>query len=208
LTSPGAARREHEDTMAEAQDTTLGSTSDRARDDADLELVGLTAAELPGLSLADLRAQRDEAIEAETGLSYLRRLVQGPLDLVRRELERRAAGGHGDVAQLVEDLPDVLAESGRSGGGRLPRTLEPTEIDAELAGELDRLTAGGTVVADLPARSDDELVALAADLDALERTVSSRRRRLHRTIDALNGELAGRYRSGDATVEGTLSSPS
>ena len=190
--------------MAEAQDT----TSDSGRDDADLELVGLVTADLPGLSLGDLRSRRDETIEAETGLSYLRRLVQGPLDLVRRELERRAEGGHGDVAQLVEDLPGVLAEHGRSGGGRLPRTLEPTEIDPELAGDLDRLTRGGSIVADLPARSDEELVALATDLDALERTVSGRRRRLHRTIDVLNGELARRYRSGDATVEGTLSSGS
>jgi hypothetical protein len=190
--------------MAEAQDT----TPDRGSDDADLELVGLTTAELPGLALADLRSRRDEAIEAETGLSYLRRLVQGPLDLVRHELDRRAAGEHGDVAQLVEDLPEVLAESGRGSGGRLPRTLEPTEIDPELAAQLDRLTKGGSVIAELPAHSDDQLVALAAELDALERTVSARRRRLHRTIDALNGELAGRYRSGAATVEGTLSSGS
>jgi hypothetical protein len=124
---------------------------------------------------------------------------------VRRELDRRAAGSRGDVGQLVDDLPGVLTEAGRGGGGRLPRTLEPTEIDAELAGELDRLTQGGARVAALPSEDDEALVALANELDALERAVSQRRRRLHRTIDVLNGELARRYRTGDATVEGTLS---
>ena len=74
--------------MAEAQDTTPDSGSD----DADLELVGLVSADLPGLSLGDLRSRRDETIETETGLSYLRRLVQAPLDMVRGELERRADG--------------------------------------------------------------------------------------------------------------------
>ena len=190
--------------MAEGHDTTSDSG-----DDADLELAGLRAADLPGLTLPDLRAHRDEAVEAETGLSYLRRLVQGPLDLVRLELDRRAEGSRADVAQLVDDLPGVLAETGRGGGGgRLPRTLEPTEIDPELAGELDRLTKGGTFVAELPTHADDELVVLASELDALERTVSQRRRSLHRTIDVLNGELARRYRSGDATVDGTLSAGS
>jgi hypothetical protein len=175
-------------------------------EDNELELAGVRTADLPELPLAELRTLRDQAVATETGMSYLRRLVQGPLDLVRRELDRRAEGDRSDVSQLIEDLPAILAEHGRSAGtSRLPLTLEPSEVDAELAGELDRLTKGGTLIAGLPDEDDDELVELAAGLDALERTVSKRRRRLHRTIDVLNGELARRYRSGDATVEGTLS---
>ncbi len=159
------------------------------------------------LDLDDLRARRDAAVSAESGLSYLRRLVQGPLDLVRAELEHRAAGEQRDLATMVEQLPDVLTETGRAGvGGRLPRSLDPTSLDPELQAELDRLTDGGAKIADLPGESNDELVALAHDLDALERRISERRQALHREIDALNGELAERYRSGAATVEGALSS--
>lgn len=168
----------------------------------------IDAAELAGLDLTGLRARRDAAVEAETGLSYLRRLVQGPLDLVRAELEHRAAGEKRDIAALVEGLPEVLTETGRgAAGGRISRVLEPTEVDAGLTAELQDLTGGGARIADLPSESSESLVALAHDLDGLERRVSDRRKALHRTIDVLNGELAERYRSGAATVEGALSAP-
>lgn len=164
--------------------------------------------ELAALDLGELRTRRDEAVADENGLSYLRRLVQGPLDLVRVELERRAGGEHRDLAELVEDLPGVLAESARGGGGgRLPRDVDPDRVDPELGAELDRITRGGSRTAAVDAAGDDELVAYAAELDALEREVSGRRRALHRTIDQLNGELARRYRSGEATVESALASP-
>jgi hypothetical protein len=177
--------------------------------DDELELDGLTAADLPSLSLDDLRARRDAAVATETGLSYLRRLVQGPLDMVRGELEHRAGGERSDVAGLVEDLPGVLAETGRAGvGGRISLNLEPSEVDPELESELQRITRGGARTADVPAADDDDLVAFAAELDTLEREVSARRRRLHRAIDVLNGELARRYRTGEATVESALAAPS
>jgi hypothetical protein len=176
--------------------------------DGALELDGIGVDDLPTVSLVELRHRRDAAVSTETGLSYLRRLVQGPLDLVRGELESRAGGERHDLAGLVEGLTDVLSESGRgTAGGRIPMALEPSEIDAELAAELQRVTHGGLRTAEVATADDDELVAFAADLDALERLVSARRRALHRTIDVLNGELARRYRSGEATVESALSSP-
>lgn len=183
--------------------------SDAPIDDAEaLELAGIDPERVAELPIAELREGRDHAVETETGLSYLRRLVQGPLDLVRRELERRASGEHADIATLVEDLPSVLAEtSAHSAGGRLPRTLEPGEIDPELAAELDGLIRGGTRIAELPDAGDAELVDLAKDLDVLERKVSRKRRALHRTIDLLNGELARRYSTGEVTVESALADP-
>ena len=174
----------------------------------ELELDGVDVDDLASLSLADLRGRRDAIVSTETGLSYLRRLVQGPLDLVRGELESRAAGERRDLADLVDGLGDVLAESGRgTAGGRIPMRLEPGEIDAEMAAELQRVTEGGSRTAGVATADDDELVAFAAELDALERQVSAQRRRLHRTIDVLNGELARRYRSGEATVESAFASP-
>ncbi len=169
-----------------------------------LEVVGLTPDALSGLDLAELRETRDGAVRTETGLSYLRRLVQAPLDMVRGELERRAAGHPGDLATLVDDLPRILSEHSGSGSGRQPQTLEPTEVDPELSAELEAITEGGMRIAMLPTATDDELVELSGRLDELERRVSRRRRTLHRCIDVLNGELARRYGSGELTVEGAL----
>src|SRR6478735_5292617 len=169
-----------------------------------LQVVGLAPDQLVALPLADLRRARDGAVETETGLSYLRRLVQAPLDMVRGELERRAAGEPSDLATLVDDLPRILSEHSGSGGGRIPHTLQPTEIDPELAAELDTVTEGGMRIAMLPTASDDELVQMAGSLDSLERRVSRKRRLLHRTIDLLNAELARRYGSGELTPEGAL----
>lgn len=188
----------------------MPGTDDTPRPEGDgaLELDGIGVDDLPGLDLDDLRRRRDAAVSTETGLSYLRRLVQGPLDLVRGELESRAGGERRDLAGLVDGLGAVLSESGRgTAGGRIPMALEPSEIDPELAEDLRRVTLGGSRTADVATADDDELVAFAAELDALERRVSARRRSLHRTIDVLNGELARRYRSGEATVEGALTTP-
>lgn len=169
-----------------------------------LQVAGLSPDGLDAVALPELRHARDAAVETETGLSYLRRLVQAPLDMVRGELERRAAGQTSDLASLVEDLPRILSEHAGSGGGRMPHTLEPTEIDAELSVELDSVTQGGMRIAMLPTASDDELVEMAGSLDSLERRVSRKRRLLHRTIDLLNAELARRYGSGELTPEGAL----
>ena len=173
-----------------------------------LEVVGLSPDGIGAVDLAALRAARDGAVETETGLSYLRRLVQAPLDMVRGELERRAAGQTSDLASLVEDLPRILSEHAGGGGGRLPHTLEPNEVDPALKAELDAVTDGGMKIAMLPTASDDELVDLAGQLDTLERRVSRRRRLLHRTIDLLNAELARRYGSGEVTPEGALAEAS
>ena len=40
-------------------------------------------------SLAEVRALRDEAEQEEVDLSYIRRLLQGRMDIVRAELSRR-----------------------------------------------------------------------------------------------------------------------
>ena len=181
------------------------SDNDATIDDRSaLQVAGLSPDGLDAVGLPALRRARDGAVETETGLSYLRRLVQAPLDMVRGELERRAAGETSDLASLVDDLPRILSEHSGPGAGRMPQTLEPTEVDPELAAELEAVTQGGMRIAMLPTASDDELVELAGALDELERRVSLKRRLLHRTIDLLNAELARRYGSGELTPEGAL----
>ncbi len=158
--------------------------------------------ELQELPIDDVRSTRGALMAEETGLSYLRRLVQGPLDIVRKEQQLRADGEVADTAALVQDLPGLLADGPRSGGfGRLPQELEPSQIDPGLEAELASITDRLVGVADL---SDEELSAVAVDLSAFERRVSDRRGDLHTRIDELQGELTRRYRTGEASVDSLL----
>jgi hypothetical protein len=162
------------------------------------------ASDLADLPIDDLRALRTVCVDDETGLSYLRRMVQGPLDIVRGEITRRDAGGGSDLAGLVGDLPSLLADGTRAGdGGRLPHGLEPTRIDPGLQAELSSLL-GEADIASVTELDDDQLAEVARDLAAFERKVSERRRALHRLIDAYQAELTRRYRTGEASVESLL----
>ncbi len=71
--------------------------------------------------LSELRSRRDECLRAEVVLSYLRRILQGELDIVRAELELRSSGERSDPSRLVEDLPVILARQlkGEAGGGSI-----------------------------------------------------------------------------------------
>ena len=159
---------------------------------------------LPARPIAEIRAMRDDCTTVETGLSYLRRMVQGSLDIVSRELVRRAVGGHADRSTLIAELPGILAEGPRPDGvGRLPVTLDPDYVDPELAGELEDIVGGG-VVADVTTMDDPALAELQRRLESFEQRVSQRRQAFFDLIDALNGELARRYRDGEASVDSLL----
>ena len=154
--------------------------------------------------LDDVRAMRTECIDIETGFSYLRRMVQGPLDIVKREIERRANGESTDLATLLAELPDTLSDTPRPPGlGRLSQTLEPTRLDAALLDELDALVGSGRLgtVTDM---DDDALAALAAQLTSFELRVSDQRRAFFDIIDSLQAEIARRYRDGEASVDALL----
>lgn len=162
---------------------------------------------LDGLSdgaLPELRAMRAECQEVETGLSLLRRIVQGHLDIVGLELDRRAGGEDpGDRAELLARLPELLADrTAGPGPGRLVPLLAPEALDPALEVELRALIEGGA--ADVSSLADDALQALADGLAELEATLSVRRRELFERIDAVQAEIARRYRSGDASVDALL----
>ncbi|HKH88641.1 MAG TPA: hypothetical protein VKA05_07445 [Acidimicrobiales bacterium] len=69
--------------------------------------------------VAELRRRRDQCRRVEDLVSYLRRVVQGQLDLIHAEIEMRVTGSGGDDGRLVDDLPSILAGSpaGGAGGG-------------------------------------------------------------------------------------------
>src|SRR5437763_1248165 len=61
--------------------------------------------------IEEIRALRAECQQLEVDQSYLRRLVQGRLDIVRSEQARRVGGaGPSEVGDLVEHLPQILAD--------------------------------------------------------------------------------------------------
>src|SRR5207244_5429257 len=75
--------------------------------------------------MAEVRQLRRRAEQEEVNLSYTRRLLQGRLDIVRRELQRRAED---DGRSLVDLLPEILAEKGRGPAHGLGRhqTVQPS----------------------------------------------------------------------------------
>ena len=105
---------------------------------------------------------RAECQEVETGLSILRRVVQGRLDIVGLELTRRAEGGEpADLTDLIAQLPEVLADRTHAPGvGRLPQLLAPGELQPDLEAELDEMVGRRPPVR--PARMDDDRAALAS----------------------------------------------
>jgi len=175
-------------------------------DDVERVLGPDPVADLRSISVAEIRVQRDECRRVEDKVSYLRRLVQGRLDIVEADLRRRAAGtSPSDMPSLVEQLPGILSDRVRgpgTGPGRLPTSILPPDDD-DLLVELDDVASPGALdcLSDL---TDDEAQALADSFGELEQRVSERRRALFSRIDALQAELARRYKTGEANVGSVL----
>lgn len=152
----------------------------------------------------EIRSMRAECQELETGLSYVRRVVQGRLDIVGSEASHRAAGGEpGTAADVVARLPEILSDKVHAPGlGRLQQVLAPGDLGG-LVGDVDAI-ASPDRLADLAALSDEELSELTHRFTAYEEEVSTRRRGLHDRIDALQAELTRRYKTGEASVESLL----
>ncbi|MDP9396478.1 MAG: hypothetical protein M3P96_00985 [Actinomycetota bacterium] len=160
--------------------------------------------------LEKVRERRREAEQEEVDLSYLRRLLQGRLDIVSAELARRAGGpeptGTAGDGGLVERLPEILADRGRSshGSGRF-LTVEPSAVD-ERRSQVEQ-AAPDPSAGDLGARADDELRAAHARLREMEEEVSRDRRQVQQVMDACTAEIGRRYKEGAARVDDLLTGP-
>jgi len=176
---------------------------------------------LEAAPVAELRRRRDECQRAEVVLSYLRRVLQGELDLALAELELRSSGAGGDLGRLVDDLPAILASSAAPSSRETPLVTMPMLADAWLQ-NLD--LALEDVVADalrselledaLPQRTlpganvgtfaDDELRQVVDSLRTGESSLSSLRRAMHERIDELQAAIVERYKTGAADVDSLL----
>jgi len=181
--------------------------------------------ELDSVEVGELRLRRDARQRAEVALSYVRRVLQGELDIVAAELSARGRGVRGDTGRLVEDLPTILAAGASStpAPGRAHEThltmaggaggwTEQTELDLEqlvvevLTAELkgDKTRQAVLPGANLGAFGDEELRSLAELLLSAETTVSGKRRELHDQIDKLQTAIVSRYKVGAADPDSLL----
>ncbi|MGI5197014.1 aerial mycelium formation protein [Streptomyces sp. CA-288835] len=179
--------------------------------------------DLCGLGLPELRTMRRGAQRDEADLSYVRRLVQGRIDILRAELGRRAepardagssaaaTAAEGEavgssvssvssvVARLSEILTDMPARQRSSARHVTLGTPHGEEYRRQAA---DMLAEVG--LSDLEARTDLELNTAMGRLVRYEQQVSRRRRQLQRTADDCGAEIARRYRDGEARVDDLL----
>ncbi|MTE19727.1 ABC transporter substrate-binding protein [Streptomyces sp. TRM43335] len=158
--------------------------------------------ELTGLRLPQLRELRRQAQQEEADLSYVRRLLQGRIDILRAELARR---GGVDVP-LIDRLAEILADAPPPGGNparsarhvtlRTPRSEEYRRLAEEMLAEVE--------LSDPTARTDTELHAAMDRLGQYEHHISRRRRVLQETANGCSAEIARRYREGEARVDDLL----
>lgn len=152
------------------------------------------------LSLDELRSLRNRLQVEDDEVSYVRRVAQARVDLVRAEAHRRDRGESND--DLSSELRVVLSTHLTGGAPRPPRPVDHVGDNA-LSDELDDVcTENG--FGRLEQLSDDELGGLEHQLTAFERRVSDDRRDRYDRLDALSAELVRRYREGEATVDGLL----
>lgn len=157
-----------------------------------------------GLRLPELRTLRRDAQRDEADLSYVRRLVQGRIDILRAELARRRdPQAPVPEAPVVDRLSEILADapsrhrtSARHVTLTTPRGDEFRRLAAENLAEVE--------LSDLAARTDEELHDAMGRLVRYEQQVSRRRHELQRTTDDCSAEIARRYRDGEAQVDDLL----
>jgi hypothetical protein len=161
---------------------------------------------LTEIPLEELRSLRADAEQEETDLSYLRRLLQGRIDILRAESARRS-GGEG-AASLMDLLPGILADDGGQsaphGLGRHAPT-EPSRADHHRR-YLEALVADVTLSD--PSNDDDSLTRALEVFEREEATVSANRRAVQDVMDRCNAEITRRYREGDANIADLLPSES
>lgn len=150
--------------------------------------------------LRDVRTLRDEAEQEEVDLSYIRRVVQGRVDIVRAELHRRDGEAGGAGGSLVDGLAQVLADEPRPPARGMGRhsNVEPSRVDSHRRA-VEALVADVDLT-DTAARTSGELNEVMRVMAEQEQLLSGKRRQVQAVMDACSAEITRRYRDGEADV--------
>jgi len=151
--------------------------------------------------LPDVRKMRADVEEEEALVSYERRLLQGRIDILKAERERRSGVG----GSILDRLPEILADGPSPSRGSMPRTDVQTPDHPRRRVEL--LVSDDTLL-QLPDLADDRLEGILGTLHAAENDVSEQRKTLLAVLDALTEEIGRRYKSGEASPEDVLAQES
>lgn len=140
----------------------------------------------------DLRKKLRDARTEEDSLSFVRRNLHGRLDLLKAELELRQ-GGRG-TARDVEVLTAALGGAAGNGrGGRPGLGLRAAAVAGRRG--VERVLSEDHL-AKLPDMSVPEIEEVVRKVAEAEKTLSEDRQRLFAVIDAIEAELASRYKNG------------
>ncbi|MGI5470198.1 RsiG family protein [Streptomyces sp. CA-132043] len=193
--APGAARRPHRGWPHASRRPGSAPPSAATR-----PLPSGPRPDLSGRGLPEIRKLRRDAQQEEADLSYVRRLLQGRIDILRAEAARRAA----PQTTVLDRLPEILTDepsrhrsSARHVTVGTPHSEEYRRLAEDMLGEVE--------LSDLGARTDAELREAMGRLVQYEQQVSLRRQSLQRTADDCSAEIARRYREGEAQVDDLLS---
>jgi hypothetical protein len=169
----------------------------------------LDPAYLEGLSdkpMEDLRSMRDECKEAETEISFERRLAQARIDILSAELDRRSVGGDDD---LMARLPQILAAEGRADTG-LPLPSRAPDFSIPRNADIPRRRieeiVGEQTLSRLPSLPTEELRGILGSLGDHEKSLSTRRKTVQEVMDTVQAEIVRRYVSGEADPTAALGS--
>ncbi|MET9549494.1 MULTISPECIES: ABC transporter substrate-binding protein [unclassified Streptomyces] len=160
--------------------------------------------DLAARRLPELRELRRAAQQDEADLSYVRRLLQGRIDILRAEIARRGntlepkpeAAVVDRLSEILADAPARQRSSARHVTLGTPHSEEYRLLATEMLAEV--------ALSDLAARTDEELTAAMGRLVRYEQQVSRRRQSLQRTADHCSAEITRRYREGEAQVDDLL----
>jgi hypothetical protein len=159
---------------------------------------------LASLPLSEVRELRDQAEHEEADLSYLRRMLQGRVDIINAELARRRGDG-GDGGSIIDQLPRILADE-RSPARGLGRhtVIGPSRVD-EHRRLVERLV-GDSDLSALAGRTAEQLEETLQRFGDHERQISEQRHAVQIVMDAAAHEITRRYREGEADVSALLPS--
>ena len=155
-------------------------------------------------SIAEVRAMREECREAETEVSFERRLCQARLDILSAEINRREGGSDED---LVARLPEILGGEKRRMDMPLPSRAPDFSVprNADIPRRRVEEVVGEQTLARLSEIDVDELRQIMDTLADYEKTVSARRRAIQDVMDKVQAEIVRRYTSGEADPTAALS---